>query len=87
MGRLPRLPLTILNAPESPVTRAWPRDHLAYCDLATYSQQRAYDIVREYHAHSSSRGSTQLSPLRRTARGSPLADGWVYNTADTIRHA
>ena len=24
MGRLPRLPLTILNAPGSPVTRAWP---------------------------------------------------------------
>ena len=25
-------------------------DHLAYCDLATDRQQRAYDIVHEHHA-------------------------------------
>ena len=39
------------------------RDHLAYCDLATNCQQRAYDIVREHHAFTVSRVERRNSAL------------------------
>ena len=66
-----------------------PTDHLAYCDLATDRQQRAYDIFREQHALTVSRVecrnsvlSDALRPVSKFAVG-----GWVsvYNTAATIR--
>ena len=39
------------------------RDHLAYCDLATNCQQRAYDIVGEHHAFTVSRVERRNSAL------------------------
>ena len=65
------------------------RDHLAYCDLATDRQQRAYDIVREHHALTVSRVerrnsalSDELHPVPKFAVGGWV---WVSNTAATIR--
>ena len=70
MGRLPRLPLRIFERTGVAGHQSLARDHLAYCDLATDCQQRAYDIVREHHALSFSRGTPRLSSLRRTVCGS-----------------
>ena len=50
MGRLPRLPLTMFERAGVAGHQSLARDHLAYCDLATDCQQRAYDIVREHQA-------------------------------------
>ena len=50
IGRLPRLPLTIFERTGVFGHQSLARDHLAYCDLATDRQQRAYDIVRQHHA-------------------------------------
>ena len=55
MGRLPHLPLTIFERTGVFGHQSLARDHLAYCDLATDRQQRAYDIVREHHALTVSR--------------------------------
>ena len=65
MGRLPRLPLTIFERAGVAGHQSLARDHLAYCDLATDRQQRAYDILREHHA---------LTVARMNRRNSALAD-------------
>ena len=44
------------------------RDYLAYCDLATDRQQRAYDIVREYDALTCSRAGRRNATLSDTLR-------------------
>ena len=61
MGRLPRLPLTIFQRTGVFGYQSLARDHLAYCDLATDRQQRAYDIVRE-HEFLAWNVATQPSP-------------------------
>ena len=65
------------------------REHLAYCDVATDRQQRAYDIVREHHALTVSRVERRNSALSDALRAVlKFAVGgwvWVYNTAATIR--
>ena len=78
------------NEPGSPVTRAWPANHLAYCDLATDRQQREYDIVQERHTLTVSRAERRKSALSDALRAVPklFAVGgseWVYNTTATIR--
>ena len=54
MGRLPRLPLTIFER-TGVDGHQMAGDHLAYCDLATDRQQRAYGIIGELHALTVSR--------------------------------
>ena len=44
------------------------RDRLAYCDLVTNCQQRAYDIVREHHAFTVSRVERRNSALSDALR-------------------
>ena len=65
------------------------RDHLAYRDLTTDRQQRAYDVVREQHALTVSRAERLNSALSDTVRAViKFAVGgwvWVHNTATTIR--
>ena len=50
MGTLPLPPLMIFERAGVTDYQRFARNHLAYCDLATDRQQRAYDIVREHHA-------------------------------------
>ena len=49
MGRLPRLPLTVLGCPGLAGLHRLSRNHLAYCDLPNDRQQRVNDIVRRHH--------------------------------------
>ena len=88
MGRLPRFPRTIFERTGVFGHQSLARDHLAYCDLATDRQQRAYDIVREHYALTVSRVERRNSALSDALRAVPkFAVGgwvWVYNTAATI---
>ena len=69
--------------------RGLARDHLAYCDVTTARQQRAYDIVREHHVHKVSGLERRNSALTDALRAVPIfAVGgwvWVYNSAASIR--
>ena len=89
MSRFPRLPLTIFERAGVAGHQRVARDHLAYCDLVTDSQQRAYDVVREHHALSDARVNHRNSALSDALRSVPKFDvgdwAWVYNTAATIR--
>ena len=89
MGRLPRLPLTIFERTGVAGHQSMARDHLAYCDLATDRQQRAYEIVREHHALTVARANRRNSALADALRSVPESDvgswAWAYDTAATIR--
>ena len=89
MGRLPRLPLTIFERTMVADHQSLARDHLAYCDVATDLQQRAYYIVREHHAAAVSsverRNSALSDALRAVSKFAVGGRVWVYNTAATIR--
>ena len=89
MGRLPRLPLTVFERKGLAGHQSLARDHLAYCDLATDRQQRAYDIVRKHHALTVSRVNRRNSALADALRPTPkfVVGGWawVYNSTSTIR--
>ena len=89
IGRLPRLPLTIFERAGVAGHQSLARDHLAYCDLATDRQQRAYEIVREHHAPTVARLNRRNFVLADALRPVPEFDvgsrAWVYNTAATIR--
>ena len=65
MDRLPRLPLTILES------TGLAHDHLAYCDLTTDRQQRAYNIVGEHHTLIVSRVEPRNSALVGSLRSVP----------------
>ena len=88
MGRLSRLPLTIFEHTDVFGHQRLARNHLAYCDLATDRQQRAYDIVREHHALTVPRVKRRNSALSDTLCAVPkfVVGGWVwvYNTVATI---
>ena len=88
MGRFPRLLLTIFERIGVAGHQSLARDHLAYCDLATNRQQRAYVIVREHHALTATRVERSNSTLSDALRAVPkfAVGGWVwaYNTATTI---
>ena len=79
MDRLPRLPLTIFERTGVAGHQSVARDHLAYCDLATDRQQRAYDIAREHHALTVSRVERRNSVLSDAQRPVPkfAVGGWV----------
>ena len=80
MGRLPRLPLRIFERTGVAGHQSLARDHLAYCDLTTDRQQRAYDIVREHHALTVSRVERRNSALSDAQRTVPefAVGGWVW---------
>ena len=82
MGRFPRLPLTIFDRTGVAGHQSLARDHLAYCDLATDRQQRAYDIVPEHHALTVSRVECRNSALSDALRAVPkfAVGGWVWCT-------
>ena len=50
IGRLPRLPLTVVDRSYSGAHQNLDRDQLTYCDLARERPQHAYELVREQHA-------------------------------------
>ena len=65
------------------------RDQLAYIDLATARQQRAYRAVRELHAvyvsHLDRRNASIMDAIRLSPPFSVGGWAWIYNTAATIR--
>ena len=65
------------------------RDYLAYCDLATDRQQRAYGIVRDHHvltvARVEHRNSALSDALRAVSKFAVPGWVWVYNTTATSR--
>ena len=71
MGRLRRLPRTSFERTGVLGHQSLARDHLAYCDLATDRQQRAYDFVREHHALTVSRVERRNSALSDALRAVP----------------
>ena len=89
MGRLPRLPLTVFDLPNIGGHQSLNRDQLAYVDLATARQQRAYRGVRELHAIYVSRLDCRNAPLMDALRLLPPFSvngwAWIYNSATTIR--
>lgn len=89
MGRLPRLPVAILERPKAGGNRSLNRDHLAYCNLARDRQQRAYDIARQQHALTVTRIERWNSALAAGLRKTPTYAGgqriWAYSPAATIR--
>ena len=88
IGRLPCLPLTIFERTGVAGHQSLARDHLAYCDLATDRQQRAYDIVSEHHALTLSLVERRNSALSNALRPLPKFTvggwAWLYNTAAAI---
>ena len=89
IGRLLRLPLTVFDRSYGSCHQSLDRDQLAYCDLARDRQRRAYEIVREQHAHTVARVNGRNSALSNAVLRRPkyMAGRWVwiYNTAATIR--
>ena len=89
LGRLPRLPLTVFDLPNIGGHQSLDRDHLAYIDLATARQRRAYLAVREQHKITIWRLDRRNAPILAALRRSPpfVTGGWawVYNSASTIR--
>ena len=89
MGRLPRLPLTVFDFPNIGEHQSLNRDQVAFIDLVTARQQRAFCAVREIHAIYVSRLDRRNAPLMNTLRLLPpfFVKGWVwiYNSAATIR--
>ena len=71
MGRLPGLPVTMLERTGVFGNQGLARDHLAYCDVTTARQQRAYDIVREHHALTVSLVERHNSALSDAPRAVP----------------
>eukprot|EP00752_Nemacystus_decipiens_P015617 g13940.t1 len=63
IGRTPRLPLSLFTSPNIGGHQSLDRDHLAYCDLATERQRRAYTIVRDHYAITASRLESRNSKL------------------------
>ena len=68
MGRFPRLPLKGFERSGVAGQQSVARAKLAYCDLASDRQQRAYNIARKHHALTVSRVNRRnsASPMRCT---------------------
>ena len=79
MGTPPRLPLTVFDRTGVVGHQSLARDHLAYCDLTTDRQKRAYDIVRAHHALTVSRVNRRNSALTDALRPAPnfATHGWA----------
>ena len=71
MDRLPRLLLTVFERKGVAGYQSLARDRLAYCDLATDRQQRAYDIVRKHDALTVSRVNRRNSALANALHPTP----------------
>ena len=88
LGRLPRLPLSVFEPPNIGGHQSLERDHLAYINLATDRQQRAYLIVRELYAIAAARLQLRNAPiLASLLRSPPFTVGgwaWIYNSGSTI---
>ena len=80
MGRLPRLSLAICERIGVFSYQTLARDHLAYCDLVTDRQHRAYDIVLEQHSlavYHVERRNSALSDALRAVPNLLLVAGYV----------
>jgi len=89
IGRLPRLPLSVLEPDNIGGHQSLERDHLTYINLATDRQQRAYSPVLELYHITTSRLQRRNAPIMAALSASPPFTvggwAWVYNSASTIR--
>ena len=89
IGRLPRLPLSVLEPDNIGGHQSLERDHLTYINLATDRQQHAYSLVRELYHITTSRLQRRNAPIMAALSASPPFTvggwAWVYNSASTIR--
>ena len=68
MGRLPRTPVNVFDLPNTGGHQSPNRDQLAYIDLDTARQQRAYHAIREIRAIYVSRLDRRNAPLMDALR-------------------
>ena len=91
LGRLPRLPLTVIERRGACGHQSLERDQLEYCDLARDRQRLAYRLVREHHAIESSRIARANHALSDVFHKRPLFTAgswvWVYNSKLAARQS
>ena len=89
MAKLPWLPPTVFDRTGVVGHQSLPRDHLAYCDLATDRRKFTNDVVRAHHALTVSCVNRRNSALADVLRPAPnFAVGgrtWVNESDSTIR--
>lgn len=89
MGRLPHLPLIIIDILSIGGHQNRNRNQLAHVDLATAHPKRAYCAVREFYAIYVSRLDHHNAPLMDAVRSLHLFSvngrARIYNSAVTIR--
>ena len=84
LGRLPRLPLTVIERQGASGHQSFQRDQLEYCDLARERQQLAYQLVREHQAIASSRIARSNKDLSDVFHKKPLFSVGCW-TCTTVR--
>lgn len=91
LGRLPRLPLTVIERRGACGHQGLERDQVEYCDLAKDRQRLAYRLVREHHAIESSRISRANLSLSDIFHKRPVYTAgswvWVYNSKLAARYS
>ena len=91
LGRLPRLPLTVIERQGVSGHQGFQHDQLVFCDLARERQQLAYRLVREHQIIASSRVARANKDLSIVFhKKSLLSVGcwtWVYNSAMTAQQS
>ena len=91
LGRLPRLPLTVIERRGARGHQGLERDQVEYCDLARDRQRLAYQLVREHHVIESSRIARANQALSDVFHKRPLYTVgcwvWVYNSKLAVRQS
>ena len=84
MGRLPRLPLTVIERRGARGHQGLECDQVEYCDLTRDRQRLVYRLVRENNAIESSRIARANQGLSYVFHKRPIYTAgswvWVYNS-------
>ena len=83
-ARLTRIPLSVYQPPSFGGHQSLGRDFLAYINLATDWQQRAYRRVRQLHAIYVRRTTTTPEHHHHSRPFTVGGWAWIYNSASTV---